>query len=95
MAEFKNPTLSAYLETHHPAWHKVGRVCFHLAENKSDPQRPFAFLVTYTARLSKEATLQHWPLSRALQEYAGESKRAQLLALLLPIQKAAEHCERF
>ena len=92
VAEFKNPTLSAYLETHYPAWHKVGRVCFHLAENKSDPQRPFAFLATYTARLSKEATLQHWPLSRALQEYAGESRRTQLLALLLPIQKAAEQC---
>lgn len=93
VAEFKNPTLSEYLEIHHPAWHKVGRVCFHLAENKSDLQRPFAFLATYTARLSKEATLQHWPLSRALQEYAGESRRKQLLALLLPIQKAAEHCE--
>ena len=92
VAEFENPTLSAYLEIHHPAWHKVGRVCFHLAENKSDPQRPFAFLATYTARLSKEATLQYWPLSRALQEYTGESRRAQLLALLLPIQKAAEHC---
>jgi hypothetical protein len=92
VAEFKSPTLSAYLETHYPAWRKVGRVCFHLAENKSDPQRPFAFLATYSVRLSKEATLQHWPLSRALQEYAGESRRAQLLALLLPIQKAAEQC---
>ena len=38
VAEFENPTLSAYLEIHHPAWNKVGRVCFHLAENKSDPR---------------------------------------------------------
>ncbi|MBS0350670.1 MAG: DEAD/DEAH box helicase [Proteobacteria bacterium] len=90
--QFNNPTLSAYLETHYPEWRKVGRVCFHLAENKSNPQRPFAFLATYSVRLSKEATLQHWPLSRALQEYAGESRRAQLLALLLPIQKVAAQC---
>ena len=89
---FNPPHLSAYLEAHHLAWNKVGRVCFHLAENKTDSEHPFAFLATYTARLSKAATLQHWPLGRALQEYAGESRRAQLLALLLPIQKAAEVC---
>lgn len=92
VTDFNPPHLSAYLEAHHLAWNKVGRVCFHLAENKTDSEHPFAFLATYTARLSKTATMQHWPLGRALQEYAGESQRTQLLALLLPIQKAAEVC---
>lgn len=93
VAGFKTPTLEAFLAAHQLSWNKVGRVCFHLAENKNDPDHPFAFLATYTVRLSQNATLQHWPLSRALQEYAGESKRAQLLNLLLPIQKAAETSE--
>lgn len=29
-----------------PLWHLLGRVTFHLAEYKRDPQRPFAFLAT-------------------------------------------------
>ena len=32
------------------------------------------------------------PLGRALQEYAGARNRERLLSLLLPIQRAAEHC---
>jgi len=87
-----NGTIAAYLEAHHTAWHKIGRVCFHLAENKNNSDYPFAFLATYTSRLSSTAIVQHLPLGRALQEYAGEQKRTHLLALLLPVQKAAEHC---
>jgi non-specific serine/threonine protein kinase len=87
-----NGSLAAYLESHHAAWNKVGRVCFHLAENKADPNHPFAFLATYTSRLSSDGVLQHLPLGRALQEYAGEQKRQHLLALLLPVQKAATTC---
>ncbi len=32
------------------------------------------------------------PLGKALQEYAGARNRDRLLSLLLPIQRAAEHC---
>ena len=32
------------------------------------------------------------PLGKALQEYAGARNRERLLSLLLPIQRAAEHC---
>ncbi|MBI5488121.1 MAG: DEAD/DEAH box helicase [Deltaproteobacteria bacterium] len=71
------------------AWSLVGRVCLHLAENKRDPQAPFAFLATYATRVSDRARVQHVPLGRALQEYAGEQNRAALLNLLLPVQKAA------
>jgi SNF2 family DNA or RNA helicase len=70
-----------------PAWHAVGRVCFHLAENKADADRPFAFLATYTTRLSREARPQHRPLGQALHDFAGD--KTALLSLLLPVQRAA------
>lgn len=79
-----------YFSAFHAAWNTVGRICFHLAENKTDLQFPFAFLATYTTSISKSAQAQHLPLQRALEEYASSSKKALLLALLLPIQKAAE-----
>ena len=83
--------LQEYLAVYNPAWNKVGRVCFHLAENKANPTKPFAFLATYTVRLSAGSSLQHLPLGRALKEYA--QQRDQLLSLLLPVQKAAEHSD--
>lgn len=85
--------LQDYLAAYNAAWNKVGRVCFHLAENKSNPAKPFAFLATYTVRLSAGSSLQHLPLGRALKEYAGEQKRSHLLSLLLPVQKAAEQSD--
>lgn len=83
----------AWLKAQNPLWQVVGRVTFHLAENKRDPQRPFAFLATYTHRISAEAKPQYLPLGRALQEYAGARNRATLLALLAPVQRAAEKSE--
>ncbi len=80
----------AWLKTRHPLWHLVGRVTFHLAENKRDPDYPFAFLATYTHRISETARPQYLPLGRALQEYAGAQNRAALLSLLAPVQRAAE-----
>jgi superfamily II DNA or RNA helicase len=73
-----------------PAWRTVGRVTFRLAENKHDVEYPFAFLVTYVTRLSAQGRVQHLPLGRALQEYAGAKNRSALLALLQPIHRAAE-----
>jgi SNF2-related domain/SNF2 Helicase protein/Helicase conserved C-terminal domain len=81
-----------FLKSRHPAWNLVGRVHFNLAENRNDAEAPFAFLATYTTRLSSEAKAQHLPLGRALQEYAGAKHRERLLSLLLPVQRAAEHC---
>lgn len=78
-----------YFSAYDAKWNLVGRVCFHLAENKSDTEMPFAFLATYSTHLSTNAKIQHLPLGRALQEYAGEKNKSALLALLLPIQKAA------
>ena len=82
-------TVEAFLRQASPAWNLVGRVCFHLAENKNDPEAPFAFLATYTTRLSARAKPQHLPLAQGLREYAGARNKAALLALLEPVQRAA------
>jgi len=82
-------TVEAFLRQASPAWNLVGRVCFHLAENKNDPDAPFAFVATYTTRLSARAKAQHLPLAQALREYAGARNKAALLALLEPVQRAA------
>ena len=84
--------LQGYLASMHPGWNLVGRVHFNLAENPKDPEAPFAFLATYTSRLGAHGKAQHLPLSRALSEYSGGKKNAQLLSLLLPVQRAAERC---
>ncbi|MDZ4754143.1 MAG: SNF2 helicase-associated domain-containing protein [Phycisphaerae bacterium] len=71
------------------AWHRVGRVSFHLAENKRDPERPFAFLATYAPKLLDGGRVQYQPLGRALEEYAGARRRAELTRLLAPVEQAA------
>jgi non-specific serine/threonine protein kinase len=85
-------TVQEFLKSRHPAWNLVGRVHFNLAENRNDEEAPFAFLATYTTRLSAEAKAQHLPLGKALQEYAGARNRERLLSLLRPVQRATEHC---
>jgi non-specific serine/threonine protein kinase len=85
-------SVQEFLKSRHPAWHLVGRVHFNLAENRKDEDAPFAFLATYTTRLSAEAKAQHLPLGKALQEYAGAKNRERLLSLLMPVQRAAEQC---
>ena len=37
-----------FLKRRNPAWNLVGRVHFNVAENRKDPDAPFAFLATYT-----------------------------------------------
>ena len=84
--------IAEFLKTRNAAWNLVGRVHFNLAENRKDESAPFAFLATYTTRLSAQARAQHLPLGQALKEYAGAKSRARLLSLLTPVQRAAEHC---
>ena len=84
---------AAYLKRCNPLWNAVGRVTFHLAENKRNPAHPFAFLATYTNRVSEQGRVQHLPLGRALEEYAGARNRTALAALLSPVQRAAERSQ--
>jgi non-specific serine/threonine protein kinase len=85
-------TVQDFLKRLNPAWNLVGRVHFNLAENRKDEQAPFAFLATYTSRLSADGKAQHLPLGQALAEYAGAANKERLLSLLLPVQRAAERC---
>jgi SNF2 family DNA or RNA helicase len=82
--------LSGWLKKYAPIWQQVGRVCFHLAENKNDSKFPFAFLATYAPRLSRAGQVQYQPLGRALQEYAGQQNKKALISLLMPVQAASE-----
>src|SRR5215471_363697 len=81
-----------FLKRRNPAWNLVGRVHFNLAENRKDSNAPFAFLATYTTRLTSQAKAQHLPLGQALREYAGAVNKQRLLSLLLPVQRASETC---
>jgi len=91
LAQFGGP-LREFLKAKHPAWNLIGRVHFNLAENRQDSDFPFAFIATYTSRLSAHGKAQHLPLSRALAEFSGARMKAQLLSLLIPVQTAAESC---
>ncbi len=85
-------SLGAFLKRHAPRWHQAGRVCFHLAENKLDPDYPFAFMATYAPEFAGQAQdrIRHKPLARALQEYAGARNKQALIRLLSPVQRTAE-----
>src|SRR6185437_780976 len=84
--------IQEFLKQRNPAWNLVGRVHFNLAENRKDPEAPFAFLATYTTRLTAHAKAQHLPLGKALSEYAGAANKDRLLSLLVPVQRASETC---
>jgi superfamily II DNA or RNA helicase len=85
--------LQSFLAGFNPAWTIVGRVHFNLAENRRDPDFPFAFMATYTTGLSAGAKAQHLPLADALRQYAGAGNKNELLSLLLPVKRAAETCD--
>jgi len=82
--------LADFLKKNAPQWRQIGRVCFHLAENKQDPDYPFAFMSTYIPQLSSSGKTQHLPLGKALQEYAGAKNKHALINLLSPVQLASD-----
>ncbi|MBM4313924.1 MAG: DEAD/DEAH box helicase, partial [Deltaproteobacteria bacterium] len=86
-------TVQDYLKNRNPLWNMVGRIAFHLAENRKNEIRPFGFLVTFTSRLSALAKPQFLPLGKAFREFADRGDRRGLLALLTPLQRAAEASE--
>ena len=82
--------LAAFLQQRAPKWHQVGRVCFHLAENRNDEAHPFAFMATYASGFGAAGRVKHLPLRKALEQYAGAKNRPALVKLLSPIQQAAD-----
>ncbi|MCK4390005.1 MAG: DEAD/DEAH box helicase [Desulfobacterales bacterium] len=81
-------TVEEFVKIYSPDVHLVGRVFFHLVENKSGDE-PFAFLATYSTRLNKQGQSKHLPLKYALQEYGADSDK--LLELLATVHLAAKH----
>ena len=81
----------AFLKAKNPAWRLVGRVTFHLAENKRDAECPFAFLATYAGKMSVVGKPVQQPLGQAKTEYAGDKQA--LLSLLTPINRAGQQLE--
>jgi non-specific serine/threonine protein kinase len=84
--------LSKWLHAKSPLWNRVGRVCFHLAENKRDSECPFAFLATYAPKLLDSRRVQYQPLGKALEEYAGGKNKRTLVNLLAPVERASQRC---
>src|SRR5437660_843828 len=80
--------LQAFLTSLNRAWNLVGRVHFNLAENRRDPDQPFAFMATYTTRLSAQAKAQHVPLGQALREYAGTESLVLLRGQWVEVDRA-------
>ncbi|HOT30442.1 MAG TPA: DEAD/DEAH box helicase [Candidatus Ozemobacteraceae bacterium] len=85
-----NGTVRDFIHTQNPLWNLLGRVCFHLAERRDDPIRPFAFLATYTTGISAHGRPRHAPLAEALREFAGAGNQSELRRLLEPVARAAE-----
>lgn len=80
-------TVRQWFAARNPAIQPVGKVFFHLVENKLGEQ-PFSFLATYAADLTREGKSRHLPLKNALLEYGENS--GKLLELLSTVHRAAE-----
>jgi superfamily II DNA or RNA helicase len=82
-------SVESWLQRMDPRLHRVGRVCFHLAERRGDEDAPFAFLATFTTGVGAAGRVQHAPLGRAVSDAGAAGDRAALDALLEPVQRAA------
>ena len=78
-------SVEGFIRTYSPNVHLVGRVFFHLVENR-DNEYPFAFMATYTTRLNRQGKSKHLPLKHALQEYGNDDEK--LLGLLATVHLA-------
>jgi len=86
----REKSIAAFLAKHAPGWSRVGRVTLHLAEQKTDPDFPFAFMASYASGLSQSGRLTQVPLGKALNEYSGAKNKAALLKLLTPLHAAGK-----
>lgn len=83
-------TVEELIQKLSPDIHLVGRVYFHLVENK-DENFPFAFLSTYSTGFGKKGQSKHLPLKAALAEYGKDSDK--LFDLLVTVHQAASESE--
>lgn len=80
-------SVESFIKTYSPDIHLVGRVFFHLVEQKYK-DAPFAFLATFSSGLNKLGESRHWPMKWALTEYEGDNEK--LLDLLSTVHIAGE-----
>lgn len=84
-----------FLADEFPAWADAGRVYLHIAENKTNDERPFTVLMTYGVRDADKPRLQHRPIGLALAD-AGRASDAKLVeGLLRLIARAAKASSEF
>ena len=79
-------SVADFFSSYNPNIHLVGRVFFHLVENKED-KYPFAFLATYSTGMTTDGKSKHLPLNNALVEYKDDRKK--LLELLATVNQAS------
>lgn len=87
----QNLSISEWLKNLGEPWNQLGKVFFHLAENKDDTSgiKPFAFLATVAHQSNADDQVRHLPLHAAIKLYGHH--HPALLSLLQPLQKAALH----
>ncbi len=83
-------TVAEFIRHYAPDSHLLGRIYFHLVENR-DGEYPFAFLATYSTRMGGDGQSRHLPLKYALQEYRDDQEK--LLELLATVYEAAADSE--
>jgi non-specific serine/threonine protein kinase len=82
----KIQSIDNFIATYLPNWQKVGRICFHLVENKQDEQYPFAFMPTVISHLNNQANLIYLPLKLAISKI----NSLDLLSFLHPLYNLAQ-----
>ncbi len=80
-------SVADFIKSYNSDLHLVGRIFFHLVENKQGDD-PFAFLATYSTQLNSQGKSRHLPLKYALEEFNGYQN--ELLELLSTVHAAAE-----
>ncbi|WP_353893627.1 DEAD/DEAH box helicase [Proteinivorax hydrogeniformans] len=83
-------TVEEFLLEHNSEINVVGRVYFHLVENKLS-EHPFAFLATYSTEDKRQKKIINTPLKNALYEFKNQDDK--ILNLLSTVSKAAEKSE--
>jgi non-specific serine/threonine protein kinase len=86
IAEHKG-SVESFIQRFRSDIHLVGRIYFHLVENRKG-DRPFAFMATYSTRLNSAGKSRHLPLQYALEEYGDDQEK--LMDLLTTVYRASE-----
>jgi len=83
-------SVESFFLKYSPDVHLVGKIYFHLVEQKSKSSS-FAFMATYSVGLNKKKQAQHRPLRYALSEF--ENDQDKLLELLSTVSIASKDSE--